>query len=145
MTLTPRLASLRLHSVILALLPAPSAPLPIPLLRYLTSRMWTSRSSLKIGSTTRESSSGVGRGIERVRRGCGDELILSCEADRARIGDEEREGDADARIALGDEEAGMPSDAGGDGLVGGVLSIVWLMVFLAAGAISRCAELGRLR
>lgn len=140
MTLTPRLASLRLHSVILALLPAPSAPLPIPLLRYLTSRTWTSRSSLKIGSTTRESSSGVGRGIERVRRGCGEEMILSCEADLARIGDEEKEGDEDARRALGDEDAGMPSDAGEYG----VLSITWLMV-LVAGATSRCAELGRLR
>ena len=140
MTLTPRLASLRLHSVILALLPAPSAPLPIPLLRYLTSRTWTSRSSLKIGSTTRESSSGVGRGIERVRRGCGEEMTLSCEADLARIGDEEKEGDEEARRALGDEDAGMPSDAGEYG----VLSITWLMV-LVAGATSRCAELGRLR
>ena len=145
MTLTPRLASLRLHSVILGLLPAPSAPLPIPLLRYLTSRTWTSRSSLKMGSTTRESNSGVGRGIERVSNGWGDELILSCEADRARIGDEERVGDEDARIALGDEEAGMLRGVGGDGLVGGVLSIVWFMILLVAGAISRCAELGRLR
>jgi hypothetical protein len=144
MTLIPRLASRRLHSIMLALLPAPSAPLPIPLLRYLTSRTWTSRSSLKIGSTTRESSSGVGRGIDRVRRGWGDKLTRSREADQSRISDEEGGGE-EARIALGEEEAGMPSDAGGDGLVGGVLSTGRLMIILVAGAVSRWAELGRLR
>ena len=146
MTLTPRRASRRLHSVILALLPAPSAPFPIPLFRYLTSRMWTSRSSLKIGSTTRESISCVGRGIERMRRGCGDRLTRSREADRSRIVGEGCEGNEEGRIAFGDEEAaGMPSDTGEDGLVGGVLSVGRCVVTLVAGAIRRCDELGRLR
>ena len=80
-----------------------------------------------------------------MRRGWGDKLIRSCEVERYRIGDEEREGDEEARRAFGDKEAGIPSDAGGDELVGDVLSIVWSINCLIAGAIKRCAELGRLR